>query len=169
VVVHKLRVPWVLLLVLGLALAGAPPLTHCIQAADPPTGRTAPADDEDLRAELTLQQKRVWRALQKQDANAFKELVPADFAGINRNGVRYGRADGLQFIAHYKIATFKLSDVTVHRINRDAAVLTYRVDYQIASHASDEIVDLCMRNVAVFARRDGKWYCVFGQETAVRG
>jgi hypothetical protein len=158
-----------LFLLIGLALAGTSPLTHRSQAADPPTGRTAPTDDEDLRDELTLQQKRVWRALQKQDAQAFKELVPADFAGINRNGVRYGREDGLQFLAHYKIARFKLSDIKVHEINRDAAVLTYRVDYQIASNRGDEMVDLSMMNVAVFARRNGKWYCVFGQETAVRG
>ena len=165
---EALRVALVLLLLLGVALAGAWPLTDRSQAADPATSRAAPADDEDLRDELTLQQKRVWRALQKQDVKAFKELVPADFAGINRNGVRYGRDDGLQFMAHYKIATFNLSDIKVQEVNRDAAVLTYRVQYQIASNGGEEIVDLSMINVAVFARRDGKWYCVFGQETPVR-
>jgi hypothetical protein len=159
----------VLPLVLGLVLAGSALLTHRSEAADPAAiGRTAPANDEDLRDELTLQQKRVWRALQKQDAKAFKELVPADFAGINRNGVRYGRADGLQFMAHYKIATFNLFDIKVQEVNRDAAVLTYRVQYQIASNRGDEIVDLSTINVAVFARRDGKWYCVLGQETPIR-
>jgi hypothetical protein len=163
------RVVLVLLLLLGLALAGASPLPHCTQAADARTSRTAAGDDEDLRDELTLQQKRVWRALQKQDAKAFKDLVPADFAGINRNGVRYGREDGLQFMAHYKIATFRLFDIKVQQIGRDAAVLTYRVDYQIASNAGNEIADLSMINVAVFARRHDKWCCVFGQETAVRG
>jgi hypothetical protein len=164
----KPRVALVLLLVPGLVLAGSALPTHRSEAADPATARTAPADDEDLRDELTLQQKRVWRALQKQDVKAFKELVPADFAGINRNGVRYGREDGLQFMAHYKIAMFNLSDIKVHEVNRDAAVLTYRVQYQIASNAGDEIVDLSTINVAVFARRDAKWYCVFGQETPVR-
>jgi hypothetical protein len=165
---RKVRAALVLLVVVGMVLASASLLTHRSQAAAPAVPCTAPADDEDLREELTLQQKRVWRALQKQDVKAFKELVPADFAGINRNGLRYGRADGLQFMAHYKIATFNLSESKVQEVNRDAAVLTYRVQYQIASNAGNEIVELSVINVAVFARRDGKWYCVFGQETPVR-
>jgi hypothetical protein len=166
--VRKLCVALVLAPVLGLVLVGAALFTHRSQAAEPATARTAPADDTDLRDELALQQKGVWRALQTQDVKAFKELVPADFAGINRNGVRYGREDGLQFMARYKITTFNLSDIKVQEVNRDAAVLTYRVQYQIASNGADEIVALSTINVAVFTRRDGKWYCVFGQETPVR-
>lgn len=163
---HKLRVVLVSF-VSALALAGAGIYPSSNRAADATTGTAAPVDEEDLRDELTLQQKRVWRALQRRDAEAFRQLVPADFVGINRDGVRYGREEGLQFIAGYKIASFDLSDVRVQSVNRDAAVLTYHVKYRIASIGGDEILDLSMRNVAVFARRDSKWYCVFGQETPV--
>ncbi len=94
-------------LVSGLALAGAALFPHRSQAANPET--VALPDNEDLRDELTLQQRRVWRTLQRRDADAFKELVPVDFTGINRNGARYGRDDGLQFIGRYRIANFDLS------------------------------------------------------------
>ena len=154
-------------LVSELALAGPAVFPHRSQAANPAT--VALAGNEDLVDQLTLQQRRVWLALQRRDADAFKKLVPVDFAGINRNGVRYGRDDGLQFIARYKIAKFDLSDIRVQSVTRDAAILTYHVKYQIASVGGDEIVDLAMRNVAVFARRDGKWYCVFGEETPAGG
>ena len=82
--------------------------------------------------------------------------------------MRYGRDEGLQFITRYKVASFDLSDIRVQSVNRDTAVLTYQVKYQIASISGDEIIDLSMRNVAVFARRESKWYCVFGQETPTR-
>ncbi len=163
---HKLRVVFVTF-VFALALAGAGKYLRSTGAADTASGTSASVDEEDLRDELTLQQKRVWRALQRRDADAFRQLVPVDFVGINRDGVRYGRDDGLHFIAGYKIANFDLSDVRVQSVSRDAAILTYNVKYQIASIGGDEILDLSMRNVAVFAQRDRKWYCVFGQETPV--
>jgi hypothetical protein len=153
--------------VAGLAFAAAALLPDRCQAGNPPTATAPSVKDEALREDLSTQQKRVWQALQQRDADSFKKLVPADFAGINRNGVRYGRDDGLQFLTHYRIAKFALSDIRVQSVSRDTANLTYQVQYQIASVGGDEILDLATRNVAVFARRNGTWYCVFGQETPV--
>jgi hypothetical protein len=115
--------------------------------------------------DLTLQQKRVWRALQKQDAQAFKELVAPEFLGINYQAVRYTRDDGLNFIAHYKMTQFTLSDVKALRLSRDSAVLTYRVKYQGVSIGGDDAFDRCMINSAVLVRREGKWQTILGQET----
>lgn len=109
-------------------------------------------------------EERVWRAQVAGDAVAEREVLPADFLGVNSGGF----ADlerHLDELADGPItAQYALSEARLLRLGEDAVLLSYRAD----ARAPGEEVEERFYITSLWQRREGRWWNTFSQDTPGR-
>jgi RNA polymerase sigma factor (sigma-70 family) len=127
----------------------------------------AETNTAQLQDKLLTLEKQILDALKKQDPDALKRMTAADFAAVLSDGKRFDR-DGVIALwesMHFRLQDYSLEDVRLIRITTEAAVLTYREKAAYTIHGMLMSQDLCVSST--WARRDGKWWNVFYQETVI--
>lgn len=119
-----------------------------------------PTDQSTAQYFLGLE-TRVWEAQVRGDAAAERELLPADFLGVDQDGFA-GLAGHLAQLDDGPItASFELSGARLTRIAADAVLLTYRADSRRPGRTETETVYIS----SLWVRRDGRWWNTFSQDT----
>lgn len=108
---------------------------------------------------------RVWKAQVSGDIAAEREVLPADFLGVDQDGFADLTAHLAQLDDGPITATFDLTDARLLRITADDALLSYRADWRRPGRAVTETVYIS----SLWVRRDGRWWNTFSQDTPASG
>jgi hypothetical protein len=112
-------------------------------------------------------EKKVWKAAQKREADAFKELVPSDAIMIFQSGI-VPQSDYLATMHERTISRYELRNFRGFMPNSRTVILYYE-----ALRLGDEAGRLFPAGIVIEAttwiKRDRRWVAVLNQETPLAG
>lgn len=118
---------------------------------------------DDVEFFLALEE-RVWRAQVSGDAAAEREVLPADFLGVDTGGFA-DLETHLDELADGPItAQYALSEARLLRLGEDAVLLSYRADARAPGAEAEERFYI----TSLWQRREGRWWNTFSQDTPAR-
>lgn len=126
---------------------------------------TSPCSAEADRDALIAKEKQVFEAFKAKNANAFATQLTEDFIGVDDTGV-LGKAAEVKSVSDADIKDFRLTDIKVVNIDKDAAILTYKITQR--GTYKGESIPTTVFGSSVWVNRDGRWFAVFHQETPAR-
>ena len=129
---------------------------------------TASASDRrGYRDTLLVLDHQFWEASERGDVRTIGRLVADDYVGIDQEQNRWTRPALLdQFRAVRTSDLRRKADPEVLRLSDDSAVLTYEAAYK--AHYGGVVIDSGpLRMSSCWAKRDGGWFLVFSQVSAV--
>ncbi len=133
---------------------------------------------------LIANEKQVWDAINRNDMTTFGSFLADDQVYINDAGV-HSRAETLSMLSGVPASAFALDDFKVVMIDKDAAIVTYRVTSKgmtgQGAKASESNINVDVgksvqggamagaqpteRDSTVWVKRNGKWLAIFHQDT----
>jgi len=123
------------------------------------------SEEADFNKTILAMEAIFWEAAMKFDADAMQKIYAADFTAFSERG-RSDKAANVEATKQYRSAKVKFRNVEIVRLNKDAAIITYRLDQEALTRDGTVVVRL--RNSRMsngWARRDGRWVLVFCQMT----
>ena len=147
----------------------ATPAEKSAQKKEKPAAKTAkPMAKGGMEAQLKDIENRWEAAFQGHDAKVVEEFLADSYVLTDETGKVFNRRGALK---RFKKDTDTLakatnSDVVVHPINRDAAVVT-GMAHEAGKDKSGKMFDRTFRWTDTFVNHNGKWECVATQVTLV--
>jgi ketosteroid isomerase-like protein len=152
----------------------ATPAEKSAQKKEKPAGRasataTKPVAKGGMDAQLKDIENRWEAAFQSHDGKVVEEFLADSYVLTDETGKVFNRRGALR---RFKKDTDTLekatnSDVVVHPINKDAAVVT-GMAHEVGKDKSGKAFDRTFRWTDTFVNHNGKWECVATQVTLVR-
>ena len=142
----------------GLTFAQQPPSPDPKQPTKAPSMMSRSATDDAIIAN----EHKIFDALQKNDADAFKALVTPDGMSADANGFMK-TSDFIPMIAQIKMTDSKLNDPHVVHLDANTALVTYT--WTGTATMGDQTFDKPTYCSTIWTKRGGKWLAVYHQET----
>lgn len=120
------------------------------------------AAPDPLAAALTANEVKILNALKANDAKTFTSMVAGDGWSVDLNGSS-AMKDFIPMIKDMKFESYKMRDVKVVSLSKDAALLTYTLDEK--GSMQGEAFPPVVYATTAYANRGGKWIAIFHQET----
>jgi ketosteroid isomerase-like protein len=112
---------------------------------------------------IVAQERAELDSLKTGDMAAFAALLADDAIFVDDHGPA-GKADVLKHTANFRLHEYTMTDVRFVALSADSGLIAYHVDETGISHGKEFTAKVYVS--ALWAKRGGKWLCVFGQETA---
>jgi hypothetical protein len=106
-------------------------------------------------------EKEVWEAIRKKNMPVFAGYLAEDMLYVSKDGL-HSKADTVKGIEATTIPEFTLDDWKVTMIDKDVALVTYRMSTKAVACGPEAVSE---RNSTIWAERGGKWLVVFHQDT----
>jgi len=150
------------LLVLGAACATQPSgnsnLTANMNKAGEMKSTAGPSE-----ADLIAKEKSAWDAFNKKDAEAFGKMVTADYVEVLDRGVM-DKAQSIAGMKDFEITDVSFSDWKMTPIDKDAALLTYKVTVK-GKYKGEDLPPGPYYEASAYVNRNGEWLAIYYQET----
>jgi RNA polymerase sigma factor (sigma-70 family) len=131
-------------------------------SADPSRASTPKKDEGNLKETVLALQKRIWEANARQDVTAMKNLLADDFAGLDKNGNPFNKADELRYVSEWCEFDHSIKEARVVLLNRSSALVIYEVHYKVRPTKSKEVRSMESRQgTGAWARRNGQWWYLY--------
>ncbi len=146
-----------LLLIGALFLIAATLHSQAIHAAADKTGA--------LRDQIAAQERAELDALKSGDIPAFGAFIAEDAIFADASGAA-NKAEVVKNIANMRLTDFAMTDIRFVALSPDSGLIVYRLAESGSSHGKDFTAKVMVS--ALWARRAGKWVCLFSQETPMK-
>ena len=133
-------------------------------ALAPQVGKQDSSKDNETLKNTLLTLEKAWLASDgKPGTDTYGQFLADDFVHIAPNGEKSDKAGNLRAHMGYHVgADYKMSDVELIRLNEKAAILTYKIEYQVISNATGKAVAKHnLRYSTTWVQRGGGWLIVF--------
>lgn len=117
-------------------------------------------EPDDVQFFIALEEQ-VWQAQVTGEAAAERELLPADFLGVDTGGFNDLERHLSQLADGPVTADFALSEARLLWVGEDAVLLSYRADARAPGAVHEE----CFYISSLWQRREGRWWNTFSQDT----
>ena len=104
-------------------------------------------------------------ALKNGDLNAFASLLADEAIFLNARGPST-KAEVVKHIAEFKLLEYSMEDVKFVPVSKNSGLIAYKLTEKGASHGR-EFTDQVYVS-ALWTEREGKWVCLFSQETTAK-
>jgi hypothetical protein len=125
------------------------------------------ASAASLEESLIAKEKEVWEAFKRKDASALKGLLADDAYEVDDEGEISTKAQQIESLNDMNLTRYRMSDLKVVVINKDAAIVRYKVMIE-GSYKGEEFVPNWSIASAVWVNRAGKWQNILYQETKIK-
>jgi len=139
----------------------AQPMNSPQPAAKASPSSSPPAKPAETTADAVANEKLVWDAIKKKDADTFASYIADDSLEIEPMGV-YDKAGSVKSITMFDASKAALSDFKSVKLNDNASLVTYLV-----KGPSPAFEKLGERHSTIWVNRGGKWLAAFHEGTAV--
>jgi ketosteroid isomerase-like protein len=143
--------------------------THARQLAVLPLLTVALSHAQDsqdaLRDVIVAQERAELDSLKTGDMTAFANFLADDAVLVDARGPA-GKAEVLKHTADFRLHGYTMSDIRFVPLSPDSGLIVYSIAESGTSHGKEFTAKVHVS--ALWAKRGGKWVCVFGQETATR-
>jgi len=144
-------------LLLTLALACFLVIVHNGADAAPPT--------EPLKERIVAKEREGLDALKTGDLQRFAALTADDAVFVDDHGPAT-KAEIISHTAEFRLTEYAMDDVRFVPVSRNSGLIAYKITEKGTSHGREFAATVYVS--ALWAERDGKWVCLFSQETAAR-
>jgi ketosteroid isomerase-like protein len=104
-------------------------------------------------------------ALKNGDLNAFASLLADEAVFLNARGPST-KAEVVKHIAEFKLLEYSMEDVKFVPVSKNSGLIAYKLTEKSASHGREFSGQVYVS--ALWTEREGKWVCLFSQETAAK-
>ena len=157
------------LLVLAAAMPCLAILARSELNADPRTHPTAtPAGEsrsETVKERIVAKEREGLDALKTGDLKLFADLTADDAVFVDDHGPAT-KSEIVGHTAEFRLTEYAMDDVRFVPVSRNSGLIVHKIAEKGISHGREFAATVYVS--ALWAERDGKWVCLFSQETAAR-
>jgi uncharacterized protein (TIGR02246 family) len=135
-----------------------------------PAGSTpssgAPAlTDSEMQQQVLAKEREGLDALKNGNSQRFADLTADDAVFVDAAGIA-DKGKVAQNVVGFTLTDYSIDDVKFVRVSPDGGLIAYKISEKGMSHGKEFSANVYVS--AVWAERDGKWLCLFSQETSAR-
>ena len=146
-------------MVVGLAAGGA---AVAVQAQ---AEKAAKTKLQVLQEQIVAKERQELEALKSGNTQEFAGLIAEEAVFVDPRGTA-SKAEVVGHIGDFKLLEFSMEDIKFVALSETSGVIAYKLTEKGTSHGREfTSADYAS---AVWIQRDGKWVCVFSQETPAR-
>ena len=122
--------------------------------------------DDELTEQFRALEQRFWQAMATQDVAAATALSdePTVVAGASgAAAIDRATLGGMLAAGTWTLRSFTLSDLVVHQVTDDVAVVAYRAHEELEVDGEELTLDAA--DASTWVRRDGVWLCALHTES----
>jgi len=146
-------------MVIGLAAGRA---AVAVEAQAEKAGKTKV---QALQEQIAAKERQELEALKSGNTQEFASLIAEEAVFVDPRGTA-GKAAVVGHIGDFKLLEFSMENIRFVRLSETSGVIAYKLTEKGSSHGR-EFTSTAYAS-AVWVQRDGKWVCVFSQETPGR-
>ncbi len=138
-----------------------------ISAAAPksPDSRGAQTQAGSLEQQIVAKERDGLDALKAGNVEQFGNLTADDAVLVDAHGPAT-KAQVLQNVAGFTLTDYSMDDVRFVPLSAKSGLITYKITEKGVSHGKEFAAQAYVSSI--WAEREGKWLCLFSQETAAR-
>jgi len=139
----------------------------CAIATIVSAGATAVYAEQEsaLQREIVSKERQGLDDLQTGNYDDFASLTADDAVFLDSSGPAT-KAEVMDHTRQFRLTDYTMSDIRFVRVSSSAGTIVYTIDEAGVSHGHSFSVKVYV--ASTWAKRGGKWLCLFSQETAVR-
>jgi len=118
-----------------------------------------------LQEKIVAQERKELEALKSANAAEFAGLIADDAVFVDSRGSA-GKVEVVQHIGDFKLLDYSMADVKFVPLSDSSGLIAYRLTQKGSSHGKEFSAQI--HASALWVERDGKWVCVFSQESPAR-
>ena len=139
-------------------------LTAALSCGQSPKAEHPPRGDA-LREQLLAQERAELDSLKTGDLRAFAALLADDAVFVDEHGPA-GKAEVVKHAAGFRLREYTMAGVKVVPLSADGGLIIYTLSESGTSHGAKFAARVHVS--AMWLKRDGRWMCVFSQETPAK-
>jgi hypothetical protein len=120
---------------------------------------------ESIQQQIVVKEHEELDSLKTGDAQLFSALLADDALFVDAQGPAT-KAEVVKHVAEFRLVEYFMEDVTFVSLSNDSGLIAYKITEKGVSHGEQFSARVYIS--AVWTMRQGKWVCVFSQETAAR-
>jgi len=125
-----------------------------------------PLFKESIEQQIIAKEREELDALKRGDINAFAKLIADEAVFVNAQGPG-SKAEVVRHVADFKLLEFSMEDIRFVPLSEKSGLIAYKLIQKGSSHGREFTSQVYAS--ALWTKRDGKWLCLFSQETGARG
>jgi Domain of unknown function (DUF4440) len=125
----------------------------------------AGADADSMRDQIVASERAGLECLKRGDLATFGNMTAADAVFVDDHGPAT-KAEVMEHTAGFRLTDYSMEDIRFVPVSADAGVISYKITESGNSHGRDFTARVYISSL--WARREGKWVCLFSQETAAK-
>lgn len=123
------------------------------------------ADNQVMQKQIAAMESRGLDDLKSGNYDDFASLTADDAIFMDSHGSA-SKTEVMDNTRNFRLSSYTMNDLRFVRVSDAAGVLLYQLDEAGTSHGKDFTAKVNVS--ALWAKRGGKWVCLFSQETAAR-
>ena len=120
---------------------------------------------DSMQQRIVAKESEELDALKNGDLNAFASLLADEAVFLNARGPS-SKAEVVKHIAEFKLLEYSMEDVKFVPVSKNSGLIAYKLTEKGASHGREFTAQVYVS--ALWTEREGKWVCLFSQETAAK-
>jgi ketosteroid isomerase-like protein len=123
------------------------------------------ADGDSLQQQVVAKEREQLDALKTGDREAFASLLADDALFLDPHG--HGtKAEVLEHTADLRLLEYTMEDIRFAKVSDKSGLIAYKLTEKVSNHGREFSAQVYAS--ALWMERDGKWVCLFSQETPAR-
>jgi Domain of unknown function (DUF4440) len=123
------------------------------------------AQEPTLRDQVVASERAELDALKSGDITAFSDLIADEAVFVDAAGPA-PKSEVVKHVAEFRLSDYTMSNRQFIPLSPSSGLLVYRTAETGTSHGKNFSANVLIS--AIWARRNGKWVCLFSQETAAK-
>jgi len=150
------------ILVFGLALERPMISAAAAQAPDSHDAKTSPSS---LQQQIVAKEREGLDALKAGNLEQFANLTADDAVLVDAQGPA-SKAQVMKNVAGFNLTDYSMEDVRFVQLSPTSGLIVYKISEKGVSRGKEFAAQAYISSI--WAEREGKWVCLFSQETAAR-
>ncbi|HXO87209.1 MAG TPA: nuclear transport factor 2 family protein [Candidatus Acidoferrales bacterium] len=123
------------------------------------------AQNDALQKQIAERESQGLDDLKSGNYDDFASLTADDAIFMDSHGSAM-KAQVMENTTNFRLSSYTMTDVKLVRVSDSSGVLLYQLNEAGTSHGKDFTAKVNVSSL--WAKRGGKWFCLFSQETAAR-
>ena len=120
---------------------------------------------DSMQQQIVAKESEELNALKNGDLNLFASLLADEAVFLNARGPS-SKAEVVKHVGGFKLLEYSIEDVRFVPVSKNSGLITYKLTEKGAVNGR-EFTDQVYIS-ALWTEREGKWVCLFSQETAMK-
>ena len=122
-------------------------------------------DADSMREQIVASARAGLNCLKNGDVTKFAGLIADDAVFVDDHGPAT-KAEVVQHTVAFRLTGYSMEDIRFVPVSADSGLIAYKITETGTSHGREFTAHVYVS--ALWARRQGKWVCLFSQETGAR-